>query len=1034
MKKNVLFALSLALSLAPWGACAADVRYLKYAPDTYRTMVPRHVPAPVTVECAPFATGGFNADACPFCGKKGSGFKYDFLSDPEKVVCATSGLDLRDYATTGSATFTDWRGHSYAQRYFETTLIPNAREKGAPVKVFPENIRAREKIVALLGRFNGSGALLNLANGYAETGDERYAERAIAILEGFADVFPAWPWTCHSALAPLSRRELLDKAKTHDSGYHGWQGPARLAAGMPLFRNPEEALYFANIAKAYRLLERSASWKGRREKIRRDLLEEGALNFRAYGAKQCVANAIGMYAPALYELGLALDDKYLLDGFYRIMEDFLYNENHYDGISTEGSIDYARMVSGMWGIFRSTGLLTNAAYCAKHPFLAFAGKTEPRLANSFGGMPALGDQHMRQYDIRLSAARVAVGEECGGWGLSVLRAGSLDRRLDLYFSHDRCAAHSHDDTLGLQFFYRGVPLLEQFGDTRDTVDLDEKIPNADAFAKLAYPARIVTSDPRKRGFNLQDMTTGLTKNLVIVDDYWSNNGWYTAYKGGHGDRREPYGQLNARTGRVPESDFQFVEAEARDMNAKSYQGMDGYRRAICVVTRPDGTPYVVDFFTVCGGHRHLFLLHSRGQEVFSTLGRGATYPHLEAVPRNAVADSFVFSGGSILFPSNVLNNVVVGSPVRGAWRHAWAFDYAAWASKSCPPEKSLLVSPQRLDVWGFLSPRNGARAIRADGHYPVTIEEKVNGAPRRHRFQFENAVHYAGWRSESDGLIKDTYVQLYAMRGTDEPETVRTVRRLADSDGATVGRAALAIAFADGTEEIVAWNGCAHTQSWDGGRLVTDARAAFVRLTADGTVAAVRLSGGTFLEYAGARRVQSAKGTCRAKVISARDGELLLPPAEDWPVGSAWRGRTVLVDFPFGARREAFEIDRIERTDAGVRIVLAGAPFFTYHRGKVLGFTGNGISRANQFSGTLLWKGGQTTRYLSGCRLEVPDAGFVGHLDRADNQVGHDTERLCIVEDVDLQAAGLKPGMDYLIRPEWFDATAEVMQEASWSE
>lgn len=1032
--KNVILSLPLLLLFAPWCMRAADVRYLRYSPDAYRAMVPRHVPAPVTVECAPFSTSGFEASVCPFCGKKGSGFRYDFLADPEKVVCVTSGRDLRDYATIGSDTFTDWRGQDYVRRYFETKLIPNALKKGAPVKVFPENIRAREKIVALLGRFGGSGALLNLANGYAETCDERYAERAIAILEGFANVFPAWPWTCHSAMKPLTRRELTDKAKIHDSGYHGWMGPARLASGMPRFRNPEEALYFANIARAYRLLEKSASWNGRREKIRRDLLEEGALHFRAYGAKQCVANAIGMYAPALYELGRALNDKYLLDGFDRIMEDFLYNENHYDGISTEGSIDYARMVGGMWGVFRSTGLVSNDAYRAKHPFLAYAGKTEQRLANSFGGMPALGDQHMRQYDIRLPAARDAVGEECGGWGLSVLRAGSRDKRLDLYFSHDRCSAHSHDDTLGLQFFYRGVPLLEQFGDTRDTVDLNEKIPNADAFAKLAYPARIVMSDPRKRGFNLQDMTTGLTKNLVIVDDYWSNNGWYTAYKGGHGDRREPYGQLNARTGRVPESDFQFVEAEARDMNAKSYQGMDDYRRAICVVTRPDGTPYVVDFFTVCGGHRHLFLLHSRGREVFSTLGRGETYDHLEDVPRNSVADSFVFSGGSILFPSNVLNNVVVGPAIRGAWRHAWEFDYAAWASKSHPPAKDLLVKPQRLDVWGFLSPRNGARAIRADGHYPVTIEENVGGVNSRYRFQFENAVHYAGLRSESDYLIKDTYVQLYAMRGTDEPECVRSVRRMEGSDGATAGCAALSIAFADGTEEIVAWNGRAQKRSWDGGRLSTDARAAFVRLSADGKVAAVRISGGTFLDYAGERRVRAVKGACRAKVISARDGELLLSQAEDWPVGEAWRGRTVRVDFPFGARREAFEIDRIERTDAGVRVVLAGAPFFTYHRGKVLGFTGNGINRANQFSGTLLWKGGQTTRYMSGCRLEVPEAGFVGHLDRADNQVGHDTERLSVVEDVDLQAAGLKPGMDYLVCPEWYGATADVMQEASLTE
>ena len=275
------------------------------------------------------------------------------------------------------------------------------------------------------------------------------------------------------------------------------------------------------------------------------------------------------------------------------------------------------------------------------------------------------------------------GGEFGGWGLSILRAGAPSKRLDLYFSHRRTSGHGHDDTLGLQFFYRGIPLLEQFGDTRGTIDLTDKLQGAADFAKLDYPAPFVREDRRPRGFSLQDMTTGLTKNLVLVDDYWGNNSWYTSYRGGQGvDRRAPYGQLNARTGREPESDLQFVEAFAADANSVSYQGVDAYRRALCVVTRPDGTPYVVDFFSVAGGHRHLLLLHSRGRETASTLGRGAKYAHLDLVPRDPVAESFVVPAGSVMQPSNVLNNVDLGPETKGEWRHEWEFDYAAWASKS----------------------------------------------------------------------------------------------------------------------------------------------------------------------------------------------------------------------------------------------------------------------------------------------------------------------------------------------------------------
>ena len=1026
MRLIVAFA-ALAAALAAEGA---DARYLRYSPHEYRAIVPRHSAAPTMTEAGPYATSGNDNSTCPACGKGGKMFVYDFLSDSGKLSCATTGRDILAVKTDGEDEFTDWRGASYKVAYAYTPFVKVKSNPSRKVKFYPENIVAREKITALLGRYGG-GALNVLADGFEETGDEAYAERAIAILEGFADVFPAWPWTGHACLKPLSEADLDAAAKRHDSGYHGWQGPARLAAGVTTFPNPEEALYFTHIVRAFRKLEKSQSWRGRREKIVRDLLREGARHFHAYGAKQCVANAIGMYAPALYELGTVLGDDYLLWGFHRIMEDFLYNENHYDGFSTEGSPDYARMVSGMWKIYDETGLSSNAAYRAKHPFLAYAGKTWSHVKTSCGGIPALGDQHAWQYEVREPALKAPrPGGEFGGWGLSILRAGSPSNRLDLYFSHRRSAGHSHDDTLGLQFFYRGIPLLEQFGDTRGTIDLTDKLPNAGEIAELKYPAPFVRDDPRPRGFSLQDMTTGLTKNLVVVDDYWANNSWYTAYRGGQGvDRRAPYGQLNARTGREPESDLQFVEAFAADANSTSYQGVDVYRRAICVVTRPDGTPYVVDLFSVAGGHRHLFLLHSRGRETASTLGHGKRYAHLDLVPRDPVAESFVVPAGSVMQPSNVLNNVDIGPETKGSWRHEWEFDYAAWASKTHPPAKELLVAPHVLTVYGFHSPKTPACAIRADGHYPVTIEEKVGGVNVRQRFQFENAVHYAGLRAESRYCLRDTYIQVYEMRAKDEPRGFADVKRIVPDDGDTFAKAAVAIRFADGSADVVLWQGAARPSSWKGGKVRTDARAALLRLDASGRVAAAKMAGGTFLDFGGRRVAAAKKGAYRAAVASARDGELVLAGAGDWPVGEAWKGRTVRVDFPFGSRRETFTVDRIERTKDGARVLLAGAPFFTYHRGEVLDVDDPCITDARQFIGTAVQKGGQTSRYLHGAKIDIPEIGVSAHVGGVACQSGHDRERFAVQEDIDLKSAGLKKGMMFLVSPDWSGATALIMEE-----
>ena len=1005
--------------------------YLKLSPEKYESLVPQESPAPVLTEASSFGSS-YNSSICPFCGKTGQWFKYDIINDPDRIYCAYTGKEFRTFATPHTENLTDYRGKKYTRKYFITKHVKNRSNPKQPVKVYPENYFARERIKALLGTWSG-GALSNLASAYYATGDEEYAKRAIAILYGFAKALPGYPWTAHSKVVPQPKSELLAKAKIHDAGYHGWLGPARIAAAESNFRNPMESVYFTNFCKAWMQLADSKSWNGRKDFIKKNLFEEGRIHFYAYGAKQCVGNGIGMYAPGLVHLGIVLKDQYLYDGFIKIMLDFLYNENYYDGMSTEGSPAYTGMVGGMWNLFRVSGLVDDKAFMAKHPIIALMGKSIARVSLHRGGNAPYGDDHPSQYWINKPTPKtVTPGEELGGFGISILRGGAADKRMELFFHHDRAEGHSHDDMLGIQLFYRGIPMLEHFGDTRDTKDLNAQIPEAEFFKKLKYPYPIVTKDTRKRGFALQDMTTALTKNVVMINEYWSHNGNYTAYRGGYPDQRAPYGNLMARTGRVPENVFQFVEADGQDSFSKNFQGIALYRRALAMVTRPDGTPYVVDFFAVNGGQRHLFLLHSRGKEIKSTLSRGKKYDHLESIPDGDIANDLKMKAGSVFLPGRVLNNVELGGMIKDSWNHAWLFDYTAWAPKTTRLADVLKVDPHVFAVYGLVNGKGGTiRAIRADGHYPVTIRETVNGKKKSYRFQFENAVHYAGLRAERRETMAKCYVQCYSSYSTKEKPLIAAVNKLECDTKNKTFKNAVEINFPDGSKDIVVWQPFSEMTSWDGELFKTDARAALIRINERGKVKYVSMSGGTKLIWLGRTFINDGKGTLSARLkriigdISGDYGKsiLVLNNAADWPAGTALKGQTIIVGFCRGDRREAYTIDKIEHKGNETWVYLENYPFFIDHRGEV---THKLSDPGNCFWGSGTGKGGMATRYLSGSKVVFPDLKKYFTLDRPFGYNGGSNNWM-LKEKVNLAVEGVKVGTRFEIHPDYQDAIVEVM-------
>ena len=63
--------------------------YLKHSPEKYEALVPQQSPAPLTTEASSFGSS-YNSAICPFCGKTGNWFIYDFIKDPDTLYCATT--------------------------------------------------------------------------------------------------------------------------------------------------------------------------------------------------------------------------------------------------------------------------------------------------------------------------------------------------------------------------------------------------------------------------------------------------------------------------------------------------------------------------------------------------------------------------------------------------------------------------------------------------------------------------------------------------------------------------------------------------------------------------------------------------------------------------------------------------------------------------------------------------------------------------------------------------------------------------------
>ena len=321
-----------------------------------------------------------------------SKFSERWICERQEDVTAADGQTVDGYDE-----IPHWDGPTRRVAYTLSKVL--ADSDGQPAKYYPANIVWHARLRAICYK-----AVPALHDAYFATGDDTYAAKLVVILTRLADMMPAMPMAKWRGLEVLSvtREEFLAAPRPRIFGPTPWHwsivgGPARI---MPDYTNiADDGGVAGHLAKAYLLIEESPAWgegeagDERRERIKQGLFNELGLMLSACGTQ--VGNHAMGYVESLLALGIILQDRHFLGRYNQFLEDWLYNQNHYDAISTEGSAGYSMMMDGMTDVWARMRGRYEPDYLEKHPFLQHVGRTRERMITLRGKHSEHGDAFER---------------------------------------------------------------------------------------------------------------------------------------------------------------------------------------------------------------------------------------------------------------------------------------------------------------------------------------------------------------------------------------------------------------------------------------------------------------------------------------------------------------------------------------------------------------------------------------------------------------------------------------------------------------
>ncbi|MBP6963257.1 MAG: heparinase II/III family protein [Armatimonadetes bacterium] len=671
----------------------------------------------------------------------------------------------------------------------------------------------------------------NLSFAYLYTGDEKYARKALVMLDRIAAIYPAMDHNKQSRyaqeFAPAYRGKIINMI---------WE-TGTISKLTTAYDNVFEAVAKEGAWEGSDSPLAGRTYADIRANIETNLLREGVRCI--YGGD--IRGNYGMHQQALLKLAIVLQDDevtkravdYILnnaegntgvEGFNYALDNFIFREGVSFEVAPGYCLGWSSHLSSVAELLQRLGVDIYSQRKFRRMYTAYfdiqvLGINTPAIGDSGGlnlrvsnpstymarlGLDAFGDPIFAKFlldrgifgektfgnsgDLRFPAldeatlrrkASVADGgisgtRNLGGYGLGILEHGT-DRDgvgLALYYGPAE-AGHAHYDRLAFELVGYGKKLIPDFG----------------------YPQFAAEHKDRPAW-----ETHTLSHNTVSVDSSRQT----TKHRG----------VLNFF---AESPDVQVIDVSAPD----AYSSAHEYRRMMMLIGGESEAPYVVDFFRVEGGRSHDYSLHGFDGK-FTTQGIGLTDvqtkgtlagedvpysylyddPELEKPGKTRSFHSYV--GGSLSY----LYNVQRGRP-SGTWSATWT---------GADSGIHAIFPRQAMN-----------EAVVADGRPP-------------RRADHPESLKFVLLRNSGEDLSSSfvSVLQPFRVRGGkgDDPLAVRTLKTDAESGGTL-----LEVKGDGGTDYV--WAGGSTSSEVEAAGIGIVGRCAVIRLDADGSVKSVFLGDGT---------------------------------------------------------------------------------------------------------------------------------------------------------------------------------------------
>lgn len=672
----------------------------------------------------------------------------------------------------------------------------------------------------------------NLAAAYQLTGDEKYARKAVVMLDRIASMYPS-----------MDHNKQSRYATEFNAGYKGkivnliWE-TGTIDKLTTAYDNVFDALAGDGSWTGDDSPLAGRSYADIRGNIENNLLREGVASIH----RGQIRGNYGMHQKALLRLAIVLQDEDIrsraidyvmnhaqgvpaVEGFDYALDNFIFREGisfevapgycfgwsanltnvgeliQRLGVSIYEDAKFKRLLTSYFDV-SLLGFVTpaigdsggvNPSMSSPSPYMARVGLREygdPAFARfllergvygeeSFSGayelrMPVLEESELRR-KARSADDRYSGTRNLGGYGLGILERGSGKDGVGLAMYYGPAeAGHAHYDRLAFELVGYGKKLMPDFG----------------------YPQFAAEHKDRPAW-----ETNTISHSTVMVDASRQ-----------HTRRR---GALNFF---AESPDVQAIDVSAPD----TYANVEEYRRVMMMIGGESEAPYVVDLFRVEGGRSHDYSLHgfdgrfstagiglSAVQEKGTLAGEDVPYsflyddPDLEKPGKTRPFGSYTGSGYSYLY------NVQRARPTR-TWVATW--------------------SDETAGIHAIFPRQSAQEAVVADGRPP-----KKPGHP--------DSVKFLLLRNSGDDLASSFVCVMQPFKVKDgrgaDPLTVRTLR--ADSSGGVL----LEIKGDHGTDYV--WTGGGPTSEVRAAGITVRGRCAVIRFGVDGSLKSVFLGDGTYL-------------------------------------------------------------------------------------------------------------------------------------------------------------------------------------------